>query len=986
MRDYQRAVEEIRFVMQSEVWELTDDLQEAARTYAAACREVNTRLRRCDEYLKQGLRSEAIQLAEAEPNLLESVALLDIPERADWDEAAGLYELPVCEPLRLDIAQELNEAYIVEQPLQKWLARHRLLALARAPLAQRLLVLRKLADLDPDSLFWEEDVREMEQARFRAMATEVREAAKHRDAAVLNSLAAEIEKGGWRQPIPQQLSENITKYSQRIDAAEARHGLEELIGELEAAFQALDLPEARALRDHWRTLLRRAKLPPGDELQERAEPILGWIADEDAREAADAGFERALTALEQALDRDVSQADLERASHDVLKFERSIPEPLASRYGNRIAALELQDRRTRSLQIGLVVGVLLLFAGILGVVVHRTTAASAAERIAKGVQELLDDGQLAEARKLLESHEDWRNWEHLVALNATLVKAETDEKSRVANLQSALARARDAGGYQDAFQALEEARRLALAADEKISVEDLVQDWRKRQQASLAKAEAEIRTRLDNYQEELLSLEGLVADDPPSEDVGVRLKTLRSSLIELTRDAEGLRTELIRQVELLASRRDRAEVQYQQQLALLAARERLTRESWITAEVNDSEQAVAEYAEALTAYADHLENESRTERFKEVVQERAFWEGAVEWARISRDWERIWPADSTGIRERADECEAFLASHPAAPAANDAVVYAAALRAMLNRDEDPNSDAPQSSRARLVRYFSLPLLSEAWALSLKDARTFYLPESQDFTNKKDIDLLRIEYFIGYDRRDVDGRGDLKASELTSRKTVVAPHVPITQSVVEGLEGVGHDEWNSYFLALAERIIEAESLDEYVRFDLLKRTLETAADGNIFLEESLGEHLTMLRTDRVDPAARWMDPDDRNAQAARREAAAVLKRLPELTPAWNNAIALQEKLTASVSAAPEMIGWLNRVEGKWTCCTKWETDDACELRIAFGDDSSGRSEWRKVGTADSEGFRIRTGGDSFLHEGRPVFAFHTTSSDGPVSTQ
>ncbi len=107
MADTQRIVDNIRtFVHQA----CGEPLRALAAAYAAACQEANDRLRRCDELLRQGLRSEAIRCAEAEPNLLEVLARLDFPERAQWATFAAAYGLPAAPDLRLDLAEALNRA------------------------------------------------------------------------------------------------------------------------------------------------------------------------------------------------------------------------------------------------------------------------------------------------------------------------------------------------------------------------------------------------------------------------------------------------------------------------------------------------------------------------------------------------------------------------------------------------------------------------------------------------------------------------------------------------------------------------------------------------------------------------------------------------------------------------------------------------------------------------------------------------------------
>ena len=143
-----------------------DDFQKACLEYVALCVECNRRLLKIAPLLKRGLRNEAIALAFIEPDLLELVENLDFPER---DQFASLCETLNLEPpptLRLDIASQLNEAIYKVQPttLARLLRLHRLLALAGAPLSQRIATLRNLIDADPETLVWQEDLKILEQA------------------------------------------------------------------------------------------------------------------------------------------------------------------------------------------------------------------------------------------------------------------------------------------------------------------------------------------------------------------------------------------------------------------------------------------------------------------------------------------------------------------------------------------------------------------------------------------------------------------------------------------------------------------------------------------------------------------------------------------------------------------------------------------------------------------------------------------------------
>ena len=150
--------------------------------------------------LRKGLRSEAIQLAEIEPKLLDVVAFLDFPERDPWLELANRSGIAPPMPLMLDVASELNEAYAVEQPLAALLQRHRLLALAHGPLSARIEVLRGLADGDANNPVWQDDLLTFEKERQNQIKAEVEMAPRKGDTAALAALEAELLRPRLEEP------------------------------------------------------------------------------------------------------------------------------------------------------------------------------------------------------------------------------------------------------------------------------------------------------------------------------------------------------------------------------------------------------------------------------------------------------------------------------------------------------------------------------------------------------------------------------------------------------------------------------------------------------------------------------------------------------------------------------------------------------------------------------------------------------------------
>ena len=152
-------LESVRVTLASSMNPNREELERLHSELDAEIRSANKRLRECDALLAEGHRSEAIQLAEQEPNLLELVSVLDFPELPEWNDFVAELGLTVTPELQIDIATEINGAYSEDEPLDRLMKKIRVLSLARAPLRQRIDLLRKIAKRDPGTAYWADDVR-----------------------------------------------------------------------------------------------------------------------------------------------------------------------------------------------------------------------------------------------------------------------------------------------------------------------------------------------------------------------------------------------------------------------------------------------------------------------------------------------------------------------------------------------------------------------------------------------------------------------------------------------------------------------------------------------------------------------------------------------------------------------------------------------------------------------------------------------------------
>jgi hypothetical protein len=362
MTDVQSIVEELRSFCQSNDQALTDGLRETAQAYRAACQAVNQRLRRCEDFLHKGLRSEAIQLAEADPPLLDALAVLDFPERAQWDEIAATYGLPPAPKLNVATAEALNRAYGEEEPLRVQLRVHRWLNLARAPLRDRLAALRRLRQSDSTNPVWSEDIRVFEAARHRELQEEIEAAITARNFAALAACWDEVQTAPWLTEPPQSLVSTL------------RGAFLKQVGkELYDAYKSLDFPRAQGLRNRWNHLCPRvSELSVNASIPNRVSLALEWVSREEGRQANRLAYEAALTDLEHALGGAATRDQLRELWLKVTAFRRTVPAKLGERYSERMKELRSQaDSRERLiLAITFSVGAVILVGFLLFVTLH----------------------------------------------------------------------------------------------------------------------------------------------------------------------------------------------------------------------------------------------------------------------------------------------------------------------------------------------------------------------------------------------------------------------------------------------------------------------------------------------------------------------------------------------------------------------------------------------------------------------------------------
>ena len=984
MTELRRTIDEIRFVLQDDAFAITDQLMQCIADYSLQCHDANVRLRKCEEFLNQGLRSEALHLAELSPDLLDLVALLDFPERSQWVNLLVGYSLPKPEPLLLGVAGFLNEAYAIQQPLERLLDQHRVHALARSPLTQRLSLLRSIAEIDTASGHWESDIRAMERARFREIETESRLAIAAGEVESLKGLVGELNSRVWLETVPADLMRNVKQKGGVVVRGQAREQLEMLVETLHDAQASLNLGLARQMREAWIANAKVVQLAEHDELAEQAAPILEWVQDEDRKEAAEKAYRSAVLDLEQALDQNsITSIELQRFGQALEKCGRGIPEAVRTRYRHRLATLDLGESRRNLAKIGSTICAVLTVVAVICVAVYFSTEAEKSRRILAAASGLIEQHKLDEARKLLEEHPQRLLSEEGLALQSKLATATQAEHDRQVSWNAALERATDAADLAATAVALEQARALARTTDEKVAVSKLEADWTKRRNADIAQSEQQFRTTLTTTTANLRTLDGLLSLPDSDSEIRKLMGRVQTDLTELHALESKVAPELASQATLLESRFGGFRKTHTEIVKKNVLLDRLAVLVQVAPQTSPSDSRLTEYSDVLTQFATAFPRDPRVAGFQ-VGGSAVIIKSVLTRHKLAAVWQQVWPPDSHEVESRQLACAAFLAEFPTSPDRDVIGRYRAYLKSLHWRKEGAE-DSKKSVQKRMKDLFKGHLINNGHFLKGKDGKDYYLEEKADYANR--TSPFQIKYLVGFN-------GEAKTSKLfeaeqfVEKKTADPPQKAIADVVIDTVSDVEAEKWDAYLNTQAVLLLKADKVNAFLRYFLVLKLLEFASAGNSLLALELQTTLNDLNDDPPDMSVSWMDPLNTAAKDARNRAETLLKRLStsRLDEAWKRAAAAQDKLSVELVRHTAPVGWLERTpDRRWILRTKWVSEKKHSLLVSVTAED-GMKSWNQVGVVQSGNADWNLSVVGSLAEGTVVFATPVPGSPKTASNR
>lgn len=820
-----------------------------AAAYSDEVLLVNQRLGEAVALLRKGLRSEAIQRANLNPNAIEAAANLDFPEVGEWTEILQFLGVAVPPAIDHDAARQLNEAIVETQPLNELLNRHRKLAIAKAPLSWRLKVLRRIAEVDPMNPLWEEDLEVWEAARLKQVPLELKQAIKDQNRPAVFELRDELTQNAWRIPPAKRLLQEANEAATQFEYEDNTEQLNAIAPQLHDAFGQFDEATARSLREQWRGIQNEMSAPPPVDLADQVAPALAWLEELDRDAALRQQRGSAIGRLQLALDQNEGLSDLHRAYQGASRFDEPLPSELEQRYRVSVADLELKSRRRSQAIVVAIVAATLLIATTIGYWQWNRKFGQQLAETTTQMESLLEQGKLKEASEFLQRIESSQpkiaTHSRMASLASQLNGLLSDESTRAAEFNSYLEKSKSDNPESIDTAALNKAESLAKTEEEQaaaFAVRRVRTQW---ERDLHAKQNSLALQRLENLRKQLDRIEANGVDSDSIEAVTV----LVTEVAAVSREYPSLSSSTNAQIDLLKSRasamRDSMHQQSLDMRTRSAAFKRLLESG-----------SLSVYASNLSAFVRDVPTSPLAKEFEEVAKEEPLWQRALRSNSIMAQLRTSIPG---GISP--PEAQTLLATHnqlsndtSANPLLGEMPTLVTDLERVRNRE---------SLFEKIFQDLALQTVAELVTMKAFAADA---PETE---------IRRFVYFSHFDQfRDrfkINGRVGIEVvvneSAAVQKSGFIGPVkiIPEPRDTVRWLLNNKTDnrkrflsDWNGAFLETAAELRKRPDLDGVIKEMLLLKLLVGASEGSEFLDTSLAYSIKYLNR-RGEARRRWYTP-------------------------------------------------------------------------------------------------------------------------------
>jgi hypothetical protein len=372
MPDPKQTVDSIRLYLKSQSTTVSAQIVAVAADYSELCRQANFRLRRCMEFLRDGLRGEALSYANTPPPLLDFVSDLQFRELSDWERTCTTLGLARPTRVSMESASNLIEAARQLEPIEELVGKYRYLSLARAELPQRLAVVHQLIAADPHCSLWRREADELTRARVATLRLDTATAIRNGDVKAVDRLIAELDTG--LVPASAELRDTLARASVALHEQAAIAFLRGLVPRVRQAIAHMSYDDGRAVFTEWGTAVKESRISVPPDLRQEIVPLARWLDEMDDLRKRERQFGKACGALKRAMDEKATLEEINPLYQTAVAFGFEMPDDVSGPYRRLTEAARRKakaEKRKQFLITAAMVGAIVIALAGLGYVMYR---------------------------------------------------------------------------------------------------------------------------------------------------------------------------------------------------------------------------------------------------------------------------------------------------------------------------------------------------------------------------------------------------------------------------------------------------------------------------------------------------------------------------------------------------------------------------------------------------------------------------------------
>ncbi|HSI82665.1 MAG TPA: hypothetical protein VK970_02715 [Candidatus Methylacidiphilales bacterium] len=389
-----------------------------AEQYSRVCRETSLRLDQCAAVLGTGNQGQVIQLAEAQPPLLDVMARLGFPKSQVWSDFCRKHGLPVADSFDAAVIRQLNEAYSQGIPPNHPLYREYRGLTMKGKFEEALTTLRSILRLNPGDENARRELGRVEKqvvdARLKSLATVVATGNRSQVLEAIDELdATGLDRALLAGPV-------YTRACEMRTALLREEALAEWLGFLPQLqnYQKTDRWQAAAgLLKHMEQLRNSQSLTPDAEAQRTVSEATRWVGICEHEQKTEAEFTAAVQHLESILgeaDQGLASRSLigEQAMQTALgkvencwrsleRFARPLPPSLVTRHQRCVMMLNATIAHSRRVKSRWMMALAAAVLAVVGIITYIVLANQTAGRLVLQLESQEKGRQVSGAQKLL---------------------------------------------------------------------------------------------------------------------------------------------------------------------------------------------------------------------------------------------------------------------------------------------------------------------------------------------------------------------------------------------------------------------------------------------------------------------------------------------------------------------------------------------------------------------------------------------------------